>query len=269
MVAAYNALSTEPTDSTLVGEGDEAAWSYIYAPVDSSVVFKAEAINWTLTTWGQQLYYIADYNNALSVEGGDKAYGYASVFDNKDYTKYGIGFQNVKHVREEGVAYAYLTSGDKYQGPFEVALTFTQAVGSGTNQTLNVKENDTTSVYLYARFEIATSTDGESWNVADTITSAANKMAVRKTTVYEGSDAVQLRIRSIRPLNLVSSSMQKAVLFDVVLNGIDSESAIETINTDKVATAVDAPVYDLLGRRVMTLQSGEFYLQGGKKFIVK
>jgi hypothetical protein len=268
---AYFAWSENPTDSTLVQvSADSSYYEYTYTPTDSIMEIKAETIDWTLTTKGQQLYYIADYNDALSVEGGSTAYGYASVFDNKDYTKYGIGFQNVKHVREEGVANAYLTSGKKYQAPFQVALTFTQAVGSGTNQTLDILEPGQTDVHLIARFEVAVSADGENWNVIDTIASGANKMAVRKTTVYNGTDEVQLRIRSIRPLNLVSSSNQKAVLFDVVINGEGEASAIETINADKVAAAAaDAPVFDLLGRRVNKLESGKFYLQTGKKFIVK
>jgi hypothetical protein len=264
-------LSTEPTDSTLVTvSADSSYYEYTYAPVDSVYTLKAETIDWTLTTKGQQLYYIADYNKALSVEGGSTAYGYASVFDNKDYTKYGIGFQNVKHVREEGVANAYLTSGKKYQAPFEVALTFTQAVGSGTNQTLDVIEPSQTDVHLIARFEVLVSADGENWNVVDTLASGANKMAVRKTTIYNGTDEVQVRIRSIRPLNLVTSSNQKAVLFDVVINGEGDATAIETIGGDKIANeAANAPVFDLLGRRVDKLESGKFYLQGGKKFIVK
>jgi hypothetical protein len=268
---AYFAWSENPTDSTLVQvSADSSYYEYTYTPTDSIMEIKAETIDWTLTTKGQQLYYIADYNDALSVEGGSTAYGYASVFDNKDYTKYGIGFQNVKHVREEGVANAYLTSGKKYQAPFQVALTFTQAVGSGTNQTLDILEPGQTDVHLIARFEVAVSADGENWNVIDTIASGANKMAVRKTTVYNGTDEVQLRIRSIRPLNLVSSSNQKAILFDVVINGEGEASAIETINADKVATAaVAAPVYDLMGRRVLKLESGKLYLQGGKKFIMK
>lgn len=269
--SAYFAWSENPTDSTLITvSADSSYYEYSYTPTDSSIVVKAEAIDWTLTTWGQQLYYIADYNDALSVEGGSTAYGYASVFDNKDYTKYGIGFQNIKHVREEGVANAYLTSGKKYQAPFEVALTFTQAVGSGTNQALDVIEPNQSDVHLIARFEVAVSADGENWNVVDTISSGANKMAVRKTTVYNGNDEVQLRIRSIRPLNLVSSSNQKAVLFDIVISGEGEATAIETIGADKVASeASAAQVYDLLGRRVNTLESGKFYLQGGKKFIVK
>jgi hypothetical protein len=270
LVAAYNALATEATDSTLVTVADSSYYEYTYAPTDSVYTLKAETVDWTLTTKGQMLYYITDYNDALSVEGGSTAYGYASVFDNKDYTRYGIGFYNIKHVREEGVANAYLTSGKKYQAPFEVALTFTQAVGSGTNQALNVIEPGQSDVYLIARFEVAVSTDGENWNVVDTISAGANKMAVRRTTVYDGNDAVQIRVRSIRPLNLESSSNQKAVLFDIVINGEGDATAIETIGADKVANeAANAPIFDLLGRRVNKLENGKFYLQGGKKFIVR
>jgi hypothetical protein len=270
IVAAYNALSTEATDSTLVTvSADSSYYEYTYAPTDSVYTVKAEAIDWTLTTWGQQLYYIADYNNALSVEGGSTAYGYATVFDNKDFTKYGIGFQNVKHVREEGVANAYLTSGKKYQAPFEVALTFTQAVGSGTNQTLDVIEPGQSDVHLIARFEVAVSNDGENWNVVDTIASGANKAAVRKATVYDGTDEVQLRIRSLRPLNLVSSSNQKAVLFDIVISGVGEQSAIDEITADKVITTGAEQIFDLLGRKVNRMESGKFYIQGGKKIIVR
>jgi hypothetical protein len=95
-------------------------------------------------------------------------------------------------------------------------------------------------------------------------------MAERKTTVYAGSDEVQIKLRSIRPLNLSTSSNQKATLYDIVISGEGETTAIETIGADKVATeASAAQVYDLLGRRVNTLESGKFYLQGGKKFIVK
>jgi hypothetical protein len=270
IVSAYNALSTSPTDSTLVTVADSSYYEYTYAPVDSSVVITADAINWTITTWGQQLYYIADYNDALSYEGGSTAYGYASVFDAKDYTKYGISFQNVKHVREEGVANAYMISGKKYQAPFQVALTFTQACGSGTSQSPLYLESSSAEDYLTAQFEVSVSADGETWNVIDTLRTTANKMAERKTTVYAGSDEVQIKLRSIRPLNLSSSSNQKATLYDIVISGEGEATAIETIGADKVATeASAAQVYDLLGRRVNTLESGKFYLQGGKKFIVK
>jgi hypothetical protein len=270
IVSAYNALSTSPTDSTLVTVADSSYYEYTYAPVDSSVVITADAINWTITTWGQQLYYIADYNDALSYEGGSTAYGYASVFDAKDYTKYGISFQNVKHVREEGVANAYMISGKKYQAPFQVALTFTQACGSGTSQSPLYLESSSAEDYLTAQFEVSVSADGETWNVIDTLRTTANKMAERKTTVYAGSDEVQIKLRSIRPLNLSSSSNQKATLYDIVISGEGETTAIETIGADKVATeASAAQVYDLLGRRVNTLESGKFYLQGGKKFIVK
>jgi hypothetical protein len=269
LLTAFNALVV--SDSTLVEvSADSSYYEYTYAPIDSVYTLTAETVNWTLTSKGQQLYIITDHNDALSVEGGATAYGYASVFDNKDYTKYGIGFQNLKHVREDGVANAYLTSGKKYQAPFQVALTFTQALGSGASQTLNYSASND-SVYLYARFEVAVSADGEAWNVVDTLQSAANKMAVRKTTVYEGTDEVYVRVRSLLPLNVNGSSTQKVTLYDVVINGEGAAaSAIETINADKVATAaVAAPVYDLMGRRVLKLESGKLYLQGGKKFIMK
>ncbi len=220
---------------------------------------------------GQELYYLPDYHVALCYVGGPTAYGYSSVFVAKYYTKYSISFQNVKHVREEGVANAFLVSKVKYQAPFELSLVMTQAVGSGANQSLNVFEpgQEASGKHLVARFEVATSVDGENWTVADTLKTTCNKMVERKTLVYEGTDEVFVRVKSLRPENLVSSSNQKANISDIFICGVGESDAIENITTDKLQQNGNGVIFDLLGRRVSTVENGKLYIRDGKKFMVK
>lgn len=278
LYSATNAMSTEPSDSTLVtvkasdGVTDSTYYEYTYSILGiEPYVVEAEQIGWRLESHGQQLYYITDYNNAFSYEGGPTAYGYSSVFTSKFYTKYAIGFQNVKHAREEGVANAFLVSKVKYQAPFELSLVMMQAVGSGANQTLNVFEpgQEASGKNLVARFEVAVSADGENWTVADTLKTTCNKMSERKSLVYEGTDNVFVRVKSLRPENLVSSSNQKANISDIIICGVGESDAIENIVTDKVQQTANGVIFDLLGRRVSTIENGKLYIRDGKKFMVK
>ncbi len=278
LIAAYNALSTEPTDSTLVtvkasdGVTDSTYYEYEYAPLDvEPYVLEAENIGWRLESHGQQLYYVTDYNNALCYEGGPTAYGYSSVFAAKFFTRYAIGFQNIKHVREDGVANAFLTSKVKYQAPFELALLMSHVVGSGANQTLYAVEpgQEASGNILVARFEVAVSVDGENWNVVDTLKTTCNKMVERKSLVYEGTDEVFVRVKSLRPENLVSSSNQKANISDIIICGEGEDNAIENIAADKVQQNENGVIFDLFGRRVSIVENGKLYIRDGKKFMVK
>lgn len=278
LYSATNALSDQPTDSTQVtvkasdGVTDSTYWEYTYAPLDiEPYVIEAENIGWRLESHGQQLYYITDYNDALCYEGGPKAYGYSSVFAAKFFTKYAISFQNVKHVREEGVANAFLVSKVKYQAPFELTLLMGQAVGSGANQTLNAVEpgQEASGKNLVARFEVAVSVDGENWNVVDILKTTCNKMVDRKSLVYEGADEVFVRVKSLRPENLISSSNQKASISDIVICGVGESDAIENVEADKMQQGANGVIFDLLGRRVNTVKNGKLYIRDGKKFMVK
>lgn len=278
LYSATNAMATEPSDSTLVtvkasdGVTDSTYWEYTYDLLNiEPYVVEAENIGWRLESHGQQLYYITDYNDAFCYEGGPTAYGYSSVFAAEDYTKYSISFQNVKHVREEGVANAFLVSKVKYQAPFELTLLMTQAVGSGANQSLNVFEpgQEDSGKHLVARFEVATSADGENWSVVDTLKTTCNKMVERKTLVYEGTDEVFVRVKSLRPENLVSSSNQKANISDIIICGVGESDAIENIATDKLQQNENGVIFDLLGRRVSVVENGKLYIRDGKKFMVK
>jgi hypothetical protein len=53
-----------------------------------------------------------------------------------------------------------------------------------------------------------------------------------------------------------------------VLTG-DSSSAISTVAADKAVRNENAPVFDLMGRRVLKTQAGKLYIQDGVKFIQK
>jgi hypothetical protein len=53
--------------------------------------------------------------------------------------------------------------------------------------------------------------------------------------------------------------------FSAVRMVVDETTVIEGVSTEKV----DAPIYDLTGRRVLNTAKGGIYIQNGKKFIVK
>jgi hypothetical protein len=53
--------------------------------------------------------------------------------------------------------------------------------------------------------------------------------------------------------------------FSAVRMVVDETTAIEGVSAERV----DAPIYDLTGRRVLNTAKGGIYIQNGKKFIVK
>lgn len=278
---AINVMSPEPTDSVQVSEivnedGTKTpVYDYTYALIDSVLekpfTLQPGNLNWTLVSPGQQIYFKADYNNALSYEGGPSAYGYSDVFTAPYYTKYGIGFQNVKHVREEGVANAYLVSTEKYKAPFQIGLVMANVVGSGTNQTFNTVEpnQEDPTIILKALFEISVSLDGQEWVVIDTVGSSVNKMAqLVKSLPYEKDEEVYVKIRTLRTLNLISSSNQKVDLYDIYIWGAtgSGSTAIENV---AIEASDDAVIFDIMGRKVNALEPGKLYIKGGRKIMVK
>jgi hypothetical protein len=54
---------------------------------------------------------------------------------------------------------------------------------------------------------------------------------------------------------------------DIRLLGDASASAIDNVTADKAVRNANAPIFDLMGRRVLKAEAGKLYIQGGVKFI--
>ena len=59
--------------------------------------------------------------------------------------------------------------------------------------------------------------------------------------------------------------------YGTLVGDLDNFTAIEDVEPDTVEECVDAPIYDLFGRRVKesALKPGTIYVRKGKKFIAK
>jgi hypothetical protein len=71
--------------------------------------------------------------------------------------------------------------------------------------------------------------------------------------------------------DLILSEVSHEFVFiaDIRLLTGDSSSAISTVAADKAVRNENAPVFDLMGRRVLKTQAGKLYIQDGVKFIQK
>ena len=56
--------------------------------------------------------------------------------------------------------------------------------------------------------------------------------------------------------------------FGTLVGDLDDYTPVETVKSDVPQPVEDAPVYDLMGRRVTRLQPGTIYIRKGKKFIM-
>jgi hypothetical protein len=57
--------------------------------------------------------------------------------------------------------------------------------------------------------------------------------------------------------------------FGTLVGDLDNYTSIQQITPDAEISDADAPVYDLMGRRVTEMKAGNIYIRGGKKFIAK
>ena len=57
--------------------------------------------------------------------------------------------------------------------------------------------------------------------------------------------------------------------FGTLVGDLDNYTSIQQIDPDAEISDADAPVYDLMGRRVTEMKAGNIYIRGGKKFIAK
>ena len=53
------------------------------------------------------------------------------------------------------------------------------------------------------------------------------------------------------------------------MGDLDDYTPVETVRSEVAQPAEDAPVYDMMGRRVTRLQPGTIYIRKGKKFMTK
>ena len=68
---------------------------------------------------------------------------------------------------------------------------------------------------------------------------------------------------------LAAYQKSKWAEFGTLVGDLDDYTPVETVNRDVLQSAEDAPVYDLMGRRVTRLQPGTIYIRKGKKFMAK
>jgi hypothetical protein len=119
---------------------------------------------------------------------------------------------------------------------------------------------------------------GETWiNLSKTTISEIGKWHNLKAEIPAelAGKAYSLRIqgdaeaeRVTHPdLNPEDVSYEFIFIADIRLLTGEASSAISTIAADKAVRNVNAPIFDLMGRRVLMPQAGKLYLQDGVKFI--
>ena len=57
--------------------------------------------------------------------------------------------------------------------------------------------------------------------------------------------------------------------YGTIVGDLDNYTAIEPITPDADSNDANAPIYDMMGRKVTNMQPGMMYIRGGKKFIAK
>ena len=57
--------------------------------------------------------------------------------------------------------------------------------------------------------------------------------------------------------------------YGTIVGDLDNYTAIEPITPDADSNDANAPIYDMMGRKVTNMQPGKIYIRGGKKFIAK
>jgi hypothetical protein len=138
-----------------------------------------------------------------------------------------------------------------------------------------------TDNYCAKNINVDYSTDGQTWiNISKNEIAEAGKWSDLKADIPASlaGQAYTLRIqgdangeRVYNDLLDLEKDLTNEFVFvaDLRLLASDAASAISTVAADKAVRNVNAPIFDLMGRRVLKTQAGKLYLQDSVKFIQK
>ena len=145
-------------------------------------------------------------------------------------------------------------SGEPYSGrlestiPFEAPFDIVIYAGNGSSDQPTI--------------QIEVSADGETWTSLGLANAATTQRHIRKTRVHyteQGSCYVRLN---------QTGGSSKFQVYDLYVIATEGLTGIETINADTDSRA-DVTAFDLYGRRIQQPASGQIYIVGGKKMIVR
>jgi hypothetical protein len=241
LVERANYYSEEVEDFT-VSENEDGTQdtTYIYKPVGELYEVNIDDA-WKVNSYGQRI--LVQKTGSSTTVGA--SYGPATAFD-AGATGCAISF--LQTGKGGDPATAALISKTTYAAPFSVALHFTGQAESG--------DGKVDGKYREA-VEISVSTDGEQWNVVDTVATNYMKLMSYQTVEVAGEGNYYVKVASATPAK--NSASQKTMIFDLYLLAPVAERPTLGLseifsNTEKEIKAVR--MYNLSGQQIRVAQPG-------------
>jgi hypothetical protein len=242
LVAQTKYFSDIKADSTItVNEDGTQDTTYTYQPVGE--LYDVETIEgWKVQSYGQRIL----VQTTGTSENVMNSYGPADALD-AGATKNALSFLQAGASGDP--ATAALVSTTTYAAPFAIGVHFTGQAESGDG-----KLNGTYREAL----AVAVSTDGENWNVVDTLATNYMKLMSYQTVEVAGEGNYYVKVASANPAK--TSNKQKTMIFDLRIFGASAErpstGIIGVIDSQAAKTVKMVQMFNLAGQQVRVAEQG-------------
>jgi hypothetical protein len=242
LVAQTKYFSDIKADSTItINEDGTQDTTYTYQPVGE--LYDVETIEgWKVQSYGQRIL----VQTTGTSENVMNSYGPANALD-AGATKNALSFLQAGASGDP--ATAALVSTTTYAAPFAIGVHFTGQAESGDG-----KLNGTYREAL----AVAVSTDGENWNVVDTLATNYMKLMSYQTVEVAGEGNYYVKVASANPAK--TSNKQKTMIFDLRIFGASAErpstGIIGIIDSQAAKTVKMVQMFNLAGQQVRVAEQG-------------
>jgi hypothetical protein len=242
LVAQTKYFSDIKADSTItINEDGTQDTTYTYQPVGE--LYDVETIEgWKVQSYGQRIL----VQTTGTSENVMNSYGPADALD-AGATKNALSFLQAGASGDP--ATAALVSTTTYAAPFAIGVHFTGQAESGDG-----KLNGTYREAL----AVAVSTDGENWNVVDTLATNYMKLMSYQTVEVAGEGNYYVKVASANPAK--TSNKQKTMIFDLRIFGASAErpstGIIGVIDSQAAKTVKMVQMFNLAGQQVRVAEQG-------------